>query len=457
MALARDIQNPGAAQVGLLMRAYRESFVLQEGRKGVTQEELLQRMAEVDTDYGERFSHTTVSRWETGITRPTVRRLQVFGKALDLSGTEVAGLVLLAGLAPDLPTALKQVESGVHGRTVSNGEARSREPQLGAHERGGADAAEFTRSSLREVAHFTVLRILPLAVCIAVGGYALSLLSWEGAWISALYVSLVVGLVMAQGFLLPDQNVSLREFFWVTLFFVLSSPLLQFAPIRMDHYGLYTIGDSAGTHAPTILALLLNLALASTAGLMYQLLWRWQYSEHGQKKTALQRAAWSVVPPVAFVYAIVLVISNVSVWIQLAFLMPLVSAVFTSLLVLRDPSVNPSGRERQFLLWTLVSLGILGSTLGMATVLAIYVSPNLPMVLPDHNLLRSWELDFVQLGFSRQEALDRVNLGYMWHAISTFTYIFFVVGGHLVAAVYRVGNGNTEDRRQHESPPGASL
>lgn len=454
MTSARDTQNSGAVQVGLLMRAYRETFLSQEGRRGLSQEELLQRMAQVDGDYGERFSHTTVSRWETGFTRPTVSRLKVFGEALGLSTEEVAGLVLVARLAPDLPAAVDRIASGVDGRAVRNGETQSQEPESGVHQGGGTDAAEFTRSNLQEVARFIVLRFLPLAVCIATGGYALSLLGSAGVWTPALYVSLMVGLVLAQGFLFPDEGANLREFFWVTLFFLLSSPLLQFSAIGMDHYGLYTIGDFAGTRVPIVLALLLNLTLASTAGLMFQLLWRWQYSGHRQGKTALRRAAWSVIPPTTLVYAFVLVISNVSVWIQLAFLMLVVGGVFTSLLLLRDPSVNPSARDRQFLFWTVVALAILAPTLGVATILAIYVSPNLPMVLPDHNLLRSWELDFVQLGFSREEALDRVNLGYVWHAISTFAYMFFVVGGNLIVATYRLNESVAGDGLRQHPPPG---
>ena len=55
----------------------------------------------MDNDYAERYSHATVSRWESGGTLPTLQRLKVFGKALDLSRTDVAGLVLLAGLSPD--------------------------------------------------------------------------------------------------------------------------------------------------------------------------------------------------------------------------------------------------------------------------------------------------------------------------------------------------------------------
>ena len=106
-----DVQRIRAAQVGFAMRAYRESFTSEAGRRGLTQEDLLQRMAAVDSEYGERFSHATVSRWESGVTRPTVHRLKAFGRSMNLSQTEVAGLILLAGLAPDFQTAWDQTTS----------------------------------------------------------------------------------------------------------------------------------------------------------------------------------------------------------------------------------------------------------------------------------------------------------------------------------------------------------
>ena len=94
------------------MRSYRESFALGTGRRGLSQAELLRRMGEVDDAYETRYSHGTVSRWESGSTRPSVDRLRVFGMALNLSETEVAGLILLAGLAPDFPGAALALSSG---------------------------------------------------------------------------------------------------------------------------------------------------------------------------------------------------------------------------------------------------------------------------------------------------------------------------------------------------------
>ena len=42
--------------------------------RGLTQEAVLERMGSVDSNYAERYSHATVSRWESGGTRPTLQR-----------------------------------------------------------------------------------------------------------------------------------------------------------------------------------------------------------------------------------------------------------------------------------------------------------------------------------------------------------------------------------------------
>ena len=90
---------------------------------------------------------------------------------------------------------------------------------------------------------------------------------------------------------------------------------------------------------------------------MFQMLWRWQYSGDSGESSALRRAASVALPPVILVYAVVVVITNISVSIQLAVLLPVVAAVFTALLVLRDPAFNPSERDRLFLLSTTSVLG----------------------------------------------------------------------------------------------------
>ena len=429
-----NLQRNRAAQVGFVMRSYRESFLARGGRRGLTQEALLERMGSVDSEYAERYSHATVSRWESGATRPTLQRIRVFGKALNLSRAEVAGLILLAGLAQDFQAALRQVTGSERGEAIGHGAAREQ-----MHIPNGAVTA-IPSPVLVIAIRFWLFRVLPLGVCI-VGGYALSLLGWNNGWMPAAYVHLVVGIVLAQGFLLPDRDAPLREFFWVSLFFLLTTPMLQFASIRTDHYGFYAIGNLGGSQIPYMLALMTNLALASAAGMMFHLLWRRHYSGESRGNSTLRRAAFVALTPVILAYAIIVVFTNTSVAIQLTVLLPALGAVFTLLLVLRDPAFSLSERDRLFLLWTLPVLAMLSAMVGIGVMFAIYLSPHMPSVLPDHNLLTSWEINFPELGLTREEAMNRLNLGYMWHAIWAFAYMFFVVAGSLIVAIYRIDGG----------------
>ena len=218
---------------------------------------------------------------------------------------------------------------------------------------------------------------------------------------------------------------------------------MQFHPLGLDHYNFYAIGGLSGTQMPYLLSLLLNLGLASVAGLMFHVQWRLRYSVRRTVTNPFRRAAWVACPPVVLVYGAVVMITNISVSIQLAVLLPILALAFTIILALRDPSFHIEAGDRRFLLYALSAIGIVLAALGVVVIIAVYVSPELPMVLPDHNLLRSWELDFEGLGYSREEALDRLNLGYMWHAMGVFVYMAFIVGGNLFTAIYRTGAGSS--------------
>ena len=451
MASERDVQRLRSAQVGILMRSYRESFALGAGRRGLSQAELLRRMGEVDDVYETRYSHGTVSRWESGSTRPSVDRLRVFGKALNLSETEVAGLILLAGLAPDFPGAalalssgsdpVRQLESpGVVSEGVEPGDPDRDSLLAGSAGSVGGRRRRGLMPSLSAEVRLFFLRVLLLGLAFTAFGYLLSLPGWDGSLHTVPFAGFAVALVLGQGCLFPERQSGLREFFWVSIFFVLTTPLFQFAPLGLDHYNFHVLDAIRGTWIPCLMALLVNLVLASGAGVLFHRLHRWQYAG-GETGGALRRALWVTLPPSVLVYGVAVVITNASVSIQLAFLVPVIATVFTALLVLRDPGVTFSERDRRILFPVVAATAMLCGTLGLVVIVAIYVSPDLPMVLPDHNLLGSWGIDFGELGITREQALDRLNVGYMWHAMSLFAYMAFVVGGSLIVAVYRMGGG----------------
>ena len=466
MTAQRDARWSRAVQVGMLMRAYREGFPLEDGKRGLTQAGLLKRMSEVNGQYAERYSHVTVSRWESGTTLPTAERLHDFGTALNLTPVEVEGLMILAGLrqdsgsnavhAPDswgvgaAPNAAQQSHApSTDGSPIICNDAR------GAGNSVSSAAAPDMGSIIRYLSYKCVL----MGVGIAVLGYALAAFGWDNSWMPVVYVAAIMCLVMAQGLLRRRRPHDLGEFYGATIFFLLSTFLLQSAIIRMDPYGIYTLGDYAGTHIPYLLALEVNLTLATVAGLAFHLLRQWHYSGDLSRSNAPRRAVAVTLPPTLFAYASIVVISNISLWIQLVIVLPAIAGVFMVLLVLRDPTVKTEARDRRLALVTTVALITVMGTLGAAVLVAAYLSPNMPSVLPNHNWWTSWDIDFSQLGYPQAEALERLNRGYLWHGLATFLYVVVVVGGVLFTAVYRMGGGDpaTGDSRQSEPGMGRRL
>ncbi len=450
MTSERGVQKSRATQVGLLMRSYRESYTREDGRRGLTQDELLRLMADVAGEYGERSSHATVSRWESGATRPSLERLKTFGTALHLPETEIAGLILLAGLAVDFDSARERADSkNGHANGNGNGNGSSDhglidwDPPVDESADDGSERDVSTGvhlpSLILESARFLFVRTLLVAAAIVGLGFAFSWLGWDNMWMPTGYVVLAIGLVVTQGFLIADVKAGLREFYWVSVFVVLTTPLLQFGALGMDHYGFYRLGNFAGPHTPFMLALVMNVALSGTAGLLFNLLWHWQNNSDREGRSFHSRAAWVAVPPLAGAYLVIIVLSNASIWLQLGILMPVLAAQFTALLILRDPTLNPTENERRFAQNCTLSIVIMGTVIGAAIVMTVYLLPDLPMVLPDHNLIQSWEIDFDSLGYSRAEALEKLNIGYVWHAMLLYVYMLFVIGGNFMVAIYRMG------------------
>lgn len=451
----------------MLMRAYRETFPLGDGRYGLTQASLLARMSEVNSQYAKRYSHVTVSRWESGSTLPTVERLQDFGDALNLAPIEMRGLMALAGF--------RDAAGGNSGRKFTDWtdtavkEGSDLEPQPvpmsnGEYASSAGDsrsAVDTTPGSLvpdmGSIVRYLSYKCVLTGVCIAAAGYALAAFGWNNTWMPMLYVTVAMCLVAAQGLFHRRRPHDLGEFYSTTVFVLLSTFLLQSAVVRMDPYGFYTLSDYAGTHIPFLLALEVNLALASVAGLAFHLLRQWQYFGDQGRSNGLRRAVAVTLPPTLFTYVAILVVSNISLWIQLIMVLPPLAGAFMVLLVLRDPAVRPNARDRRFALGTVVALLAVMGTLGAAVVAVLYLAPNTPSVLPDHNWWTSWEIDFSQLGYPQEEALERLNRGYLWHGLATFFYVVLVVGGVVISSIYRIGKDDGAMAAAPESVPTKSV
>ena len=432
-----DYRKVRARQVGRLMLSYR---LERKGRgKGgrLSQKGLLALMGRVKGGGGyEDYSHSTVGRWESGEILPTKERLEVFGSALDLGQAEIHGLIALAGLEGD-PAGLA---AGVGKGDTRDVEAST--PVGSGDLSGNAGASGGPEPSYPgEVVRYCLTRFVLPGLVIAGVGYCLHSLDLSASWMFALYVVAIAGMVLAQGFVKLWRSNQLRDLLFVSIFFILTAPVLQMPLVGTDVYGLYTIPGFAGTPIIYLVALIANLLQAAAAAIVFDLLWRWQYSSGRGSGKAFYRAAWVAVPPLALVYICNLLTARVAECFSLLVVLPVVAGVLISLLVLRDRQVTVSEWDRRFLLQAAMGLTIALTVLGGVSIMAFYWQPVLLSDTHHTTLFYSSPIDFNALGFPQSELLDRYRVTSSWSSLTTLVYMAVILGGSLIATIYRLGSG----------------
>ena len=326
----------------MLMQAYRHAHLKANGRKGrLSQEGLLHLMGQVDAQYLERYNHSTVARWESGATRPTKDRLEVFGRALDLSTAEVQGLIWLAGIEEEMEAAPNFEKTNQHNTNEDASSSVDLPP-------GGAIGEE--RGTYAATSSGICLPSLHYRPCCWLSGVHSGAHGWNAGWIMALYVILAVVLVLVQSFLKLRRSHKVRELYFISVFFLISGNLLQAPAIRMDPYGFYAIGDFANTPMPYLLSTMVNLLLALAAGLIFDFLWKWQYQSGNGFETVYQRAAWTAFPPLIVVYVFALLFCCLGTWIYLLLVFSILGGVIMVILAMQDGEVKINIWEKRLLL-----------------------------------------------------------------------------------------------------------
>ena len=117
-----------------------------------------------------------------------------------------------------------------------------------------------------------------------------------------------------------------------------------------------------------------------------------------------------------------------------------------TLLILRDQHISFSEWERRLLLQAAVVTTIVFATLGGVATIVIYIEPSF-LSVPDHTLLRSWNIDFERLGYSMDELTDRYRLGAAWSSLAILVYMVVAVGGSLLVAIHKI---NTKGKSTEE-------
>lgn len=377
---------------------------------------------------------------------------------MNLSETEVEGLILLAGLAPDFESAGEHADGPVSLPDPVEQAGPSGHPSAVSTTTGAGGDEPQTPVLFNPALRFLAFRLLLPALYVVVAGYALSAMGWNDDWMPLAYLMVTSLLVMTQTFVWPDRREDLGDLYWASMFILLACPAFRFAPLGLDQYGFYRIGDLAGTHLPHMLMLLVAVALAGISAVTFQSLWTWQTSGPRAERSVLARATWAVMPATLLSYGPVIVLSGTAVWLQSTVVMPLLAGTMVAMLVIRDPGTHPDRAQCRFLLYAAFTMGIVASTLGAVIIAMVYWTPDLRMVLPDLNLLGSWEIDFHQLGYTSEQVVKRLDVGYMWYSMCVFAYMVAVAGGSMLIAVYRLdGKAGTGPDAVHSETPEESL
>ena len=435
MSVGIETRRSRARQVGRLMQSYR---LEREGRgRGgrLSQTGLLALMGTVKAEYRD-YSHSTVARWESGEILPTRERLETFGAALGLHRYEIDGLIALAGLEP-------KPDSPEPGGTAPNS-VNGKKPKIigtAAHNSTAAASSGHEHQSSRGLVRYCLTRFAIPGAVITGAAFGLHSLGLSAAWMFSLYVAAVIALVVIQVFLKLRRSNDLRDFLFVSVFFLLSGPMIQGPLTGIDGYGLFLIDGFAGTPFVYLGALIANLLQALAAAVAFDLLWRWQYtSGHGSGK-AYQRAAWVAVPPVLLVYICNLIFASVPVSFSLLVILPVLAGVVMALLILRDEEISVSEWDRRFLLHAALAVTIALTVIGGSGIMVFYLEPSL-LSQPNHStLLVSAEIDFEVLGFPEEELIDRFRIASSWGSLISLVYMVIIVGGNLIVTIYRLGSG----------------
>ena len=304
---------------------------------------------------------------------------------------------------------------------------------------GRETAAELSwgnsKSYLLETLRSALSQFLPSGLFIVAAGFILSLSGWNANWMVMAYVFVAIGLVLVKTLVKMVSSSDLRDLYVASVFILLSIPLLQAPFIRMDPYGFFMIGGLANTPLPYLLALLANLVVALVTGLMFNVLWRWEYSRHSQDMWTARRAALVVLPPLLFVFGWNLAVSSIGVLVYLLSVLPVMAGVFSALAVLQERNTTLLDQNLRYILWAVAVLAVVLIALNGAAIVVVNLLPGV-IVLPDGGLFGSWNIDYSALEYPRDDLGSRLQLGVLWTSFATLAYVVITVAGSLAVYIY---------------------
>lgn len=425
-----------AVLVGRLIRSYRGEA--RRNGRGLTQEGLLDLMVERGEDYAAGLDRSSISHWERGTRLAPREFLEAFGRALDVPGHEIDLILILAG--HDSPSddegreAILAAASSIESRV----ESVQRNVQNLMDSATGAtppppDASTVARTALRRAA-------LPGMYALAVG-FALNAMGLNGTAVLLAYALVAASVVTGQWvlqWLKSARDTSAQEniagLFFISLFITLNSSVLMGAATKADHFGFYTIGSFTNTPTPFVLTMVVNLALSLAGLVIFSLLWRSQYGPDGGRG-AFTRAVFITLPPILFVYVNIIIFTNFGGWIYFMIVFGVMFGAFAAIVAFNEAGLKLG--QDGFALKTTVLVIILLCSVGVASLIIVYLEPDMVMAAESFRIIPLPEVSHTELGYTAQEGVERLRLGLIFMSLATLLYMAIVVGGYLIMTIRR--------------------
>ena len=81
------------------------------------------------------------------------------------------------------------------------------------------------------------------------------------------------------------------------------------------------------------------------------------------------------------------------------------------------------------------------TVLGGAVIVAFYLNPVMISPAKHTTLFYSTTIDFNSLGYPESDIVARYLVSSTWSSVTTLAYMIIVLGGSLMATIYRLGSG----------------
>ena len=435
-------ENGGDALVGRLIRSYR--LDIKRNGRDLSQDGLIDLMIERGQTYAIKVNRSNVSRWETGDRSPPREFLIAFGLALNIPRSDINRMLALAGHQSmeeekhdEILDTARRIETNIEGLHVDVRRMAEPAPPLMAP----------TISGL-------LWKAGPPGIYALAAGFILNALDLNGTLLLLAYVAVSLAIVVGQGALRwlrrgpdSDERDQVVDMFFISLFFTLNTGQLIVALTGLDHFGFYAIESFFDTPWTPLCAMLAHLALSLVASMMFGLLWRRQLAIGGGD--GFSRAVWATLPPILFVYATILVFSNLSNWIYYLGLLGVMFGAFGTIVALNDPGF--SLRDEVFVFRVAIVAISLLCAFGLLAAYVTYQDTDALITGLFFRIIPLPAMSADALGLASVEGIKRLQMGCLWVALANILYMAIAVGGYLLATIRRVGRETPAQSEAHAS------